>query len=440
MSEYVGKLVDGLSIGKEELDKLIQITGFSDVECIKLLETTGWNTEDAIINIESIVYGTTGAIISKEAIANGIKNAELYNNLANNLSQLNTMRGGTKGFKGYVFEELHATNATINGQTTLVMNNNGIADFKIIGPSGEITYAQAKIGYKTGTIDFSAYEGQTLIVDKGNKALVDKAKEAGLKVVESDVPADDAARLARQMQLESKITGSSKSVAVPKAQAAINIAKEAHQVGLKTAQKGAQFGGGFSVGTNIVDVISGDKDLNEAAATVAVDTAISASVGYATGVAATAIGNTVVGTTISGAVGTAATIVGSTTVGGAAIAAGATTVGAIGGMGTAAVTTAIAGGTAVSGTVAATGAAIGSAVASTSVGGAAIAAGTAAGTAIASTAVGGAAIATGAAVGGAAVAAGAAVTAAAVAAAPIVAVGVAAGAVWGIGKKIFGRR
>jgi hypothetical protein len=413
------------------------LTGLSKVDFSKLLEATGWTTEDALKNLEYAVKGTVESSYSKEAIVAGIKNAGLYDKMAENLSNLNTMRGGTKGFKGFVFEEMHATNATLNGQSTSVINNNGIADFKIINAKGKVSYGQAKVGCKTCNVDFTKYKGQSIVIDKGNTALIKKAKAAGCKVIESDVPAEEASRIAKQMQFESKVTGRSKSVVVPKAHSAIGIAKEAHNVGLKTAKTGAQFGGGFSLGSNVVDVICGDKEASEAAVDVAKDTVVSAGVGYATGVVATAVGNTAVGgAAIALAEGVAASVA-STAVGGSVVAAGTAAAGAIGGLGTAAVTSTLAAGTAVGSTVAAAGTAVGTALASTTVGGAAIAASTAAGTAIAGTAVGGAAIAAGTAATGAAVAAGAAVATAAVAAAPVVLVGAAIGGAFAIGRRIF---
>lgn len=435
-----------MEILEDEMDDLVNYTGFSEEECTRLILVTGWSLKQAVDNIKKFTTGSASAAYSQDAIVEGIKNAGLYSKMAENLSSLNTMRGGVKGFKGFVFEEVHAANATVSGKTTVVLNNNGIADFKIISPNGNVSYAQAKLGYNTGNIDFSAYKGQTLVIDKGNTALIKKAKEAGLKVVESDISGEEAARMAKQMQFESKITGSPKSTLVPKTHAAANIVKEAHQVGVKTARTGAQFGCGFSLGSNLVEVLSGEKDVKEAAGDVAIDTAVSAGVGYGTGVAATVIGNSVVGTAISGVAGTATAAIGSTAAGGAAlaaessaIAAGTTAAGFIGSVGTAAVTSTLAAGAAVGSTVAAGTAAVGTAVASTAIGGAAVAAGTAAGTAIAGTAVGGAVVAASAAATGVAVAAGAAVTAVAVAAAPVVAVGAAIGAVFGIGKKLFGR-
>lgn len=397
---------------KEQKDQLISLTGFNENECKQLLIKTGWSINKAVERMRSYVGGI-GSLYSKESIELGIKNAGLYEKLSNNLSTLNTMRGGTKGFKGFLFEEMHATNATIKGQVTNVINNNGIADFAIINTNGTVTYAQAKVGYGTTNIDFSTYKGQTIVVDKGNAFLIEKAKKARLEVMESNISSKEAARLAKQMQLETKIIGRSNSVVVPKAHATVNIVKESHRAGLQSAKTGGQFGGGFSLGSNMVDVLSGEKKVGDAAKAVVVDTALSTGIGYATGAVATVVGNTAVGTAVAGTVGTATSALAGTAVGGTAIAAGSAVIGTIGGLGTAAATTTLAAGTAVTSAIAST--AVGSAVA-------------AAGTAVASTAVG-----------GAAVAAGTAVVAAAVAAAPIVAVGVAGGVIFGIGKKLFGK-
>jgi hypothetical protein len=440
--QELDRLKDNLkngSVSDRHFEKFSSLTGLSEVDLACLLGATGWIVDDAIKNIDLCVTGAAGAAYSQEAILEGIINSGIYDKLANNLSELNTMRGGVKGGKGFVFEHLHAADASINGQVIKVINDNGIADFMTIGPKGEIGYAQAKVGCNTCNVDFSKFKDQTIIIDKGNTQLINRAKAAGAKVVESNVPAEEAHRLSKLMQLESKITGNTNSVIVPKINSAINVAKEAHNVGLNTAKSGAQFGGGFSLGSNIVEVISGDKEFGAAATDIVKDTAISAGVGYATGTVATIVGNTAAGAAITSVAGTATAAVTSTAVGGAVVTAGTAAAGAIGGLGTAAVTSTLAAGTAVGSTVAAAGATIGTAIAGTSVGGAAIAAGTAAGTALAGTAVGGAAIAAGTAATGAAIAAGTAVAAAAVAAAPVVAVGAAIGGIFCLGKKLFGK-
>lgn len=435
---------------KDKIKAVSKELGITKRDCTKLMEKTGWSVEEVSSNLKYLILGTGGAVYSEEAILEGIKNAGIYEKLADRLCSLNTMRGGTKGFKGFVFEDLHAAEATIKGQTTIVINNNGIADFKIVSANGKVKYAQAKLGYANGKIDLSPYKGQTLVVDKGNTALIKCAKDSGLKVIESEVPGSEAKRLADYMQLETKITGSSKAVVVPKVNAAVQVAKEAHNAGLSSAKAGAQVGGGFSLGKNMVDVVCGDKNVKEAAGDVAVDTVVSGCAGYVVGATVTAVGNTAagaaVGATATGMAGGLTAAVGSTSAGAAvlgagasAVATGSAAVGAVGAIGTTVVTSTLAAGAATGSAVAAGAATLGSAVAGTTAGGAVVAAGTALGTAAAGTAVGGAAVAAGTAVAGATVAAGAAITAAAVVAAPVVAVATAAGVLYGLGKKLLGK-
>lgn len=452
----------------EGVNKLVECTGLSYDDCIKLLENTNWTVDEAKDNIELLVTGSGMTMLSKDAIVKSIENAGMYNELAENLSKLNTMRGGEKGFKGFVFEEMHATDATVNGQVTKVINNNGLADFEVTGKNGSKTYAQAKSGYKNTKIDYSKYTDQAVVIDKGNTKQIADAQKAGKEVIESNIYDKDAASLAKRMQTESKITKSQNSVIVPKVNSAINVAKEANSVGIKTAKTGGQFGAGFSIGSNVIDVISGDKEMEEAVVDIAVDTVISTGVGYATGAGLTVLGNTAIGTAAtsaaSGAIATTAAALSTTTTGAAAVAAGTSAIAAgvsaataIGSVGTAAVTSTIAAGAAVTGTISAAGAAaaagasaVGTAVAGTAVGTAVTGAAAAAGTAIASTAVGSAAVATGAAVAAGAatagaavtagaVAAGAVVTAGAIAAAPVVAVGAAIGGAFALGRRLFGR-
>ena len=94
-----------------------------------------------------------------------------YDTLCENLSQLNTMRGGVKGFKGFVGEQMQAANATAAGRATRVVNNNGPIDLIFDGKNGHQYPQQLKIGYKPGQIDFAKYNGQKVIVDKGNPYL-----------------------------------------------------------------------------------------------------------------------------------------------------------------------------------------------------------------------------------------------------------------------------
>ena len=338
-----------------------------------------------------------------------VYNLDAINSMAQmgeNLAELNAMRGGEKGFKGFVAEEMQAAEGTAAGKNTIVVNNNGPADLIYNGQNGHKYLQQMKVGYKPGQIDFAKYKGQTVVVDKGNpyfKQLAKEGKMNGVKVVEGSITNQEAKSLANAMQIETKITGAKSATIVPKV-------ASAHNAGLKTGKTGALYGAGISIGTNLVDVVKGDKEVSDAALDVAKDTAISYGAGYAAGAAGSVIAGTSAGATAIAAVSSAGSAVAGTTVGGAVLGAAGAATGAVGTVGAAATATVVG----AAGTV-------GSAA-----GGAAVAA-------TAGTAIGGA-VASGVA---ATAAAGAALGAAAVAAAPVVAVGVGIGILYKGIKSIF---
>lgn len=385
-------------IKENDVKLLIQKTGLTYYDSYNLLAEHNGNIDLALESVEYFSKYLSGTTLAKESINNSIKNAGVYNKLAENLSKYNTNRGGAN-FKGFVFEDMHAANATVNGQLTEVIANNGIADFKIISPNGKVSYGQAKVNCKTSSIDWSAYKDQTIVIDKGNQTLINRAKKAGCNVIESNISEKEAQALAKGMKLESKITGNTNSVVVPKMHSAGKIANQCHSSGVSAAKNGAAFGAGFSIGSNIVELIDGEKEFDEVAVDIAKDTVVAAGTSYVVGAATTAIASTSVGAAAIGSATAAATAatsaVAGTAVGGAAIGAATAAGAAVTGAATAATT----------------------AVASTAVGGAAIGAASAATAAVASTAVG----------------------AAAVAAAPVVLAGAAIGGVFTIGKKLFGK-
>lgn len=348
---------------------------------------------------------TVGAASCGLAMQEAVRAADISSRFANGLENLNTARGGQKGLFGFVGEEMQAADASINGKMTYVINNNGAADLVYVGKNGHKYYQQVKLGYEKNfgqKINFAEYKGQTIVVDKGNPSFAKiKAEGAkhGVKVIEGNITKSEAQELARYMQQETAITGAKKAVIVPKVAAA-------HKAGLSTAKAGALYGAGFSMGSNLVDVACGDKEIGEAAK----DTAVSYAAGYALGAAGSAVASTSAGAAMISGVSAAGTAVTSTTVG-AALASGATAAGAtVAGAGAAATG-------AVVGSVAAAGSAIGSAAVAAT-----------AGTAIGGAVAGGVA---------ATAAAGAAVGAAAVAAAPVVAVGTVVGLGYSLVRKLF---
>lgn len=359
--------VDISSEESEVINKKIElsnVTGLRIDEIESILDKNNWSIDEACLNIDQYMQSLNGKIVASKVVIDGINNAGIYSKLAENLSSYNTMRGGEDGFKGFVFEEMHAANASANGTITEVLANNGPSDFLIKNLDGTYSYGQAKVGYNTSKIDWSAYKGQDIVIDKGNKKLIESAQNAGMNVIESDISNAEAAKLAKTMQMESRITGN------PRAVMTSNI-HACHQAGIKSAKSGAAFGAGFSLGSNIVEVASGDKELGEAAVDVAVDTAVSAVGSYVVGAGATALANTAVGGAVISGATAAGTAIAGTTAGAAVISAGATV--------------------AVAASEAA--AVVGGAIASTTVGAAVTGGVAAATTALGATAVGAAAVA-----------------------------------------------
>jgi len=97
------------------------------------------------------------------------------------------------------------------------------------------------------------------------------------------------------MKLESKITGNKNATIVPKMHSTGQIAKQCHKSGINSAKSGAAFGAGFSIGSNVIGLIDGEKEFEEVAVDIAKDTVIAAGTSYAIGAAGTAIASTDIG-------------------------------------------------------------------------------------------------------------------------------------------------
>lgn len=342
------------------------------------------------------------------SVEQGVREIAASRELGACLADLDTNRGGASGFKGFVNEPLVAHEEVLAGKNTHVLDNNSAADLLTIGQNGHKYPKQLKVGYTKGKIPFEKYKGQTVAFDKGNKRLktfVKQGKAAGVKVTETGVTESQAADLAKAMRLETRITGQKNARIVPAVLEAKETVAAVHRAGVSSAKTGAQFGGGFSLGKNVVKVITDEKSVSEAAEDVMEDTAVAGAIGYAAGAARTAFASTSAGAAATEMLGSALASVGSTAAGEAVMAAVTTTTAAVGGLGTAAAGTVVG--------------AVGTVV--STVGGAAMAV-------TSGTAIGGA-VATGV---GAATAGAAALGAAAVAAAPVVVVGAVLGGIFSL--------
>lgn len=315
--------------GKEQKVKLDKINflkmkvGLSDNECEKLLIECDWDTNNAYNTIKYFMDSLMGSVLAKESINNVIKRCGLYDKMADNLLSYSTMRGGKDNFFGFVFEEMHAAKAV---DTTIVLGDNGIADFKVIAPDGSTYYAQAKAGYEKGGIDYSRYEGQILVIDRGNKNSIKRANKNGIKNIESPVSKKEAKLLAKSMQVESKITGSGNASITPQVYATFEKVKQYHNAGVSGAINAGTFAAGISTGNNFFELLAGNKELSEIVEELAKDTSRGAMAGYASSAAVSAIGSTSVGTTMLSTASTVASpvvgVVSNTALGSAVMATG----------------------------------------------------------------------------------------------------------------------
>lgn len=229
------------------------------------------------------------------------------------------MRGGVNGYKGFVFEELHAADVAQKGTLIDVLRDNSIVDYIITNKDGTKIFGQAKAGYLPGQIDFSKYKGQKIIVDKGNVALANDARKAGLIVEKSNVSIGEAGGIARAQQLESKILGR------PTAPVTATFSS-AHRAGFASAKLAAKIGVGFSIGSNIFDVLDGDKSFSEATADIVTESIVIAGTAYIGGAAFTVAGGvvsllaeTAIGASVTGASAAVGTTIAGTAIGGVVV-------------------------------------------------------------------------------------------------------------------------
>ncbi len=277
--------------------ELSYLTGLSEEKCEHFMAVNNMNGDEALKVIDIFMQSLNDHVRVPIEVAGCMNNAGIYTEMARRLNAYNTMRGGVKGYCGFVFEEMHAANAATKGVNISVLGDNGIADFIVKDSSGHETFQQAKAGYKPHQIDWSKYEGQSIIVDKGNTVIASEARSAGLQVEESEIFKRQADVVARAQQLESKITGQ-KSAPI------VGTMVSAHNAGLASAKLAARVGVSMKLGENIYDVLCGNKDFEDATADVIVDGAVlmgGAYLGTAAFTAAGTVASTAIADTMAGA-------------------------------------------------------------------------------------------------------------------------------------------
>lgn len=240
------------------------------------------------------IYGA-GKHLSSGAQRNGI-----INETFENISKLDVNRGNLKGFlfENRVSEELNSK-LLDKGFKAVVLDDNGIADIAIIEmKSGKVVKRiQAKCGYEGQSVkDFTRYvdDGQTLVINNDADKFGRSLDNRGIKYEKSSVTDREVSRMADAMKKEGKLLNSKNAKLTSYAYKTKEVVKNCHTTGVSAAKSGACFGAGMSLGSNIVDVFSGDKSLDEATVDIAKDTVVAGATSYVTG-AATAVGATTVG-------------------------------------------------------------------------------------------------------------------------------------------------
>ena len=300
-------------------EELAYLTGLTVSECRHFMDINHMNGDDALETIDIFMEALNDNVPVPVEVASCLYAAGIYTKMASRLNAYNTMRGGVKGYGGFVFEELHSADSTIKGLQTTVLGDNGVADFIVKDSSGKEILVQAKAGYKPHQIDWGKYQGQTIVVDKGNTALANEARSAGLQVQESAIFKKEANIVARAQQLESKLTGSKNAPIV-------GTATGAHYAGVASAKLAARVGVSMKLGENIYDFLSGHKDFSEAASDVLVDGVVIVGSAYfggaaltMAGTAASMLAGTTAGVAITGAAAGVTTAIGATAAGSAIV-------------------------------------------------------------------------------------------------------------------------
>lgn len=282
-----------------------------------------------------------GSWVDKTAVKESIKYNKINGETTKNLSNLNVNRGGTFGAKGFVGEHLAANEMNKKlckvGLKAEVVNNNGLADIVVKNANGTIIKKyQAKFGYEGKNIDVSKYiaDNQTILVSKdASEKFIRNLRSQGAKVERANITTAEAENLSKAMRVEGKILKNKNSTVAVKGYRLNKGMANCHKAGVKSATKGAVFGAGFSLATNTIGVMTGDKEVGEAVVDVATDTVIAAGTGYVAGATITAIGSTTTGAAVGTALTTVGTAVGttitSTAIGGAVAGGIATTSAAI---------------------------------------------------------------------------------------------------------------
>lgn len=197
------------------------------------------------------------------------------------LSALNMNRGG-KNTDGFVFERMHTAEKNSQflwekqGDRLGLIDDNGVADLALYDSKGHVSYQQAKMGY-TGSNKYKItkpkYDGQTIIVDKGNAEAIahikktNEIKGSHFGIEESPVSRKSVEKVTNAMKSEANMRqtfGLSNTQPITASlYAASQQLKNAAIAGTNAVKTSGALTAGVIFGKNMYELIEGNTDLKD---------------------------------------------------------------------------------------------------------------------------------------------------------------------------------
>ena len=197
------------------------------------------------------------------------------------LSALNMNRGG-KNADGFVFERMHTAEKNRQfmwerqGKRLDLIDNNGVVDLALYDSEGHISYQQMKMGY-TGSNKYKItnpkYDGQTIVVDKGNTEAIAHIKKTNeikgthFEIEESPIARKSVEKVTNAMKSEAnmrEVFGLSNTQPITASlYAASQQLKNAAIAGTNAVKTSGALTAGVIFGKNMYELIEGNTDLKD---------------------------------------------------------------------------------------------------------------------------------------------------------------------------------
>lgn len=187
------------------------------------------------------------------------------------------------GLKSFIRSQIEATASDGQTRHVQVMDEDALADLII---AKGLEHVEVKCESYLGKDNWELCKDLGVLYinsDQPNfEALKEQAIAHGVKKVESTLSkAVHCEELAEIMRVESKLTGNPAAVFFPHAYNKAQAIKLVQLNGVVSAKSWAKVGGAVAIGSNFVDVLTGDKTVKDAAKDIAVSAAQEVLIDYA---------------------------------------------------------------------------------------------------------------------------------------------------------------